>query len=136
MKHLDAISHERDPSKSLRMAALSRLLPRLQRLTSQLQPRISHKSFSKTKQPCSQDILKILRARMSTHSIPKTMKGVVIEKTGGVEVLDYRTDLPVPEPKEGQVLVKNELCGINYIDTYVKHCCCYVIHCLDFSLSC
>lgn len=51
--------------------------------------------------------------------IPKTMKGVVIEKTGGVEVLQYKTDLPVPTPKEGEVLVKNDFIGINYIDTYV-----------------
>lgn len=48
--------------------------------------------------------------------IPKTMKGVLIEKTGGVEVLQYRTDLPVPTPKEGEVLVKNDYSGINYID--------------------
>ena len=50
-------------------------------------------------------------------SLPKTMKGVIIEKTGGTEVLQYKTDLPVPEPQEGQVLVKNEFIGINYIDT-------------------
>ena len=56
---------------------------------------------------------------MSTQSIPKTMKGVLVETTGGVEVLQYRTDLPVPQPKEGQLLVKNDVCGINYIDTYV-----------------
>ncbi|KAI9770530.1 MAG: NADPH:quinone reductase [Geoglossum simile] len=48
------------------------------------------------------------------------MKGVVIEKTGGVEVLEFRTDLPVPEPKEGEVLVKNEYIGVNYIDTYFR----------------
>ena len=51
-------------------------------------------------------------------SIPKTMKGVLIEKTGGIEVLEYKTDLPVPTPKEGEVLVKNDFIGINYIDTY------------------
>jgi NADPH2:quinone reductase len=50
-------------------------------------------------------------------SIPKTMSGVLVEKTGGVEVLEYKTDLPVPTPKEGQVLVKNDFIGINYIDT-------------------
>jgi NADPH2:quinone reductase len=50
-------------------------------------------------------------------SIPKTMSGVLIEKTGGVEVLQYKTDLPVPTPAEGQVLVKNDFIGINYIDT-------------------
>ncbi|KAI5257263.1 hypothetical protein E4T42_01231 [Aureobasidium subglaciale] len=44
--------------------------------------------------------------------------GVIIEKTGGTEVLQYKTDLAVPEPKEGQVLVKNDYVGINYIDTY------------------
>jgi NADPH:quinone reductase len=56
---------------------------------------------------------------MASHSIPKTMKGVLIEKTGGVEVLEYKTDLPVPEPKEGEILVKNDYIGINYIDTYL-----------------
>jgi NADPH2:quinone reductase len=49
--------------------------------------------------------------------IPKKMKAVWIEKTGGTEVLQYREDVPVPEPKEGEVLVKNEFLGINYIDT-------------------
>lgn len=48
------------------------------------------------------------------------MKGVLIEKTGGVEVLDYRTDLPVPTPKEGEILVKNDFIGINFIDTYYR----------------
>ncbi|QSZ28719.1 hypothetical protein DSL72_003221 [Monilinia vaccinii-corymbosi] len=55
-----------------------------------------------------------------TSSIPQTMKGVLIEKTGGVEVLDYRTDLPVPTPKGGEILVKNEFVGVNYIDTYFR----------------
>lgn len=53
----------------------------------------------------------------SVSGIPKKMKGVLIEKTGGTEVLQYRTDLPVPEPKDGEFLVKNEYIGINYIDT-------------------
>ena len=55
--------------------------------------------------------------RMASQSVPKAMKGVIIEKNGGTEVLQYKTDLPVPEPKEGQVLVKNDYVGINYIDT-------------------
>lgn len=55
--------------------------------------------------------------RKMATSIPKTMSGVLIEKTGGVEVLQYKTDLPVPTPAEGQVLVKNDFIGINYIDT-------------------
>lgn len=55
---------------------------------------------------------------MASTSIPKTMKAVVIEKTGGPEVLEYRTDAAVPQPKEGEVLVKNDFIGVNYIDTY------------------
>ena len=55
--------------------------------------------------------------RKMATSIPKTMSGVLVEKTGGVEVLEYKTDLPVPTPKEDQVLVKNDFIGINYIDT-------------------
>lgn len=55
---------------------------------------------------------------MSTSvQIPKTMRAVICTATGGTEVLDYRTDVPVPELKEGEVLVKNEYAGINYIDT-------------------
>lgn len=45
------------------------------------------------------------------------MKGVVINKTGGVDVLEYKTDLPVPTPKAGEVLVKNDFIGVNFIDT-------------------
>lgn len=48
------------------------------------------------------------------------MKGVIIEKTGGTDVLQYKTDLPVPQPKAGEVLVKNDFIGINYIDTYFR----------------
>jgi hypothetical protein len=44
-------------------------------------------------------------------SLPKTMKAVQIEKTGGTDVLQYKTDVPVPELKDGEVLVKNEFIG-------------------------
>ena len=50
-------------------------------------------------------------------SVPKTMKAVIIEQNGGTEVLQHKTDAPVPEPKEGQILVKNDFIGINFIDT-------------------
>ncbi|KAL6710423.1 NADPH:quinone reductase [Coniothyrium glycines] len=53
-------------------------------------------------------------------SLPKTMKAVYIEKTGETDVLQYKTDVPVPELKDGEVLVKNEFIGINYIDTYFR----------------
>ncbi|KAF2838961.1 NAD(P)-binding protein [Patellaria atrata CBS 101060] len=51
---------------------------------------------------------------------PKKMFGVIIEKTGGTEVLQYKDDLPVPEPKKGEILIKNEVIGVNYIDTYFR----------------
>ncbi|KAI7351403.1 NAD(P)-binding protein [Hortaea werneckii] len=53
-------------------------------------------------------------------SLPSTMKGVIIEKTGGTEVLQYKTDIPVPSPREGQLLVHNDFVGVNYIDTYFR----------------
>jgi len=34
--------------------------------------------------------------------------------------MEYKTDLPVPTPKDGEVLIKNDLIGINYIDTYFR----------------
>jgi NADPH2:quinone reductase len=48
---------------------------------------------------------------------PSMMKAVVIEKTGGTEVLQYKPDVAVPEPKEGEVLIKNDFLGVNFIDT-------------------
>jgi NADPH2:quinone reductase len=50
-------------------------------------------------------------------SIPQKQKGVIVNKPGGVDVLEYRDDLDVPVPKEGEILVKNEFVGLNYIDT-------------------
>ena len=45
------------------------------------------------------------------------MSGILIEETGGVDVLKWKTDLPVPELKEGEILVQNEFIGVNFIDT-------------------
>jgi NADPH2:quinone reductase len=52
---------------------------------------------------------------MTATSPPSHMKGVIIESAGGVEVLRYTTDLPVPVPKE-EVLIKNTYIGVNFID--------------------
>jgi NADPH2:quinone reductase len=84
-------------SRSIRAATSSVASARLSAFTLQLTPRFTS-----------------VRAM---SSLPKTMKAVLIEKTGGTDVLQYKTDVPVPEPKEGEVLVKNEFIGINYIDT-------------------
>ncbi|KAK4647210.1 uncharacterized protein QC761_123410 [Podospora bellae-mahoneyi] len=52
--------------------------------------------------------------------IPKTMFGVVIPRPGGPDVLEYKTGLPVPSLGEGQILIRNEYVGVNYIDTYFR----------------
>ncbi|WP_082256660.1 quinone oxidoreductase family protein [Candidatus Pelagibacter communis] len=45
------------------------------------------------------------------------MKAVVISKTGGPEVLEIK-DIKLEDPKSGEVLIKNQAIGLNYIDTY------------------
>ncbi|KAL4802333.1 hypothetical protein BDV18DRAFT_164157 [Aspergillus unguis] len=52
--------------------------------------------------------------------LQSTMKAIVTEKTGGPEVLEVRTNHPVPKAEQGQLLVKNQIIGINYIDTYFR----------------
>ncbi|GBD31953.1 Quinone oxidoreductase 1 [bacterium HR33] len=47
------------------------------------------------------------------------MKAVRVHRTGGPEVLSYE-DVPIPEPQAGEVLVKLEAAGVNYIDTYQR----------------
>ncbi|KAI0164971.1 NAD(P)-binding protein [Xylariaceae sp. FL1272] len=53
-------------------------------------------------------------------SVPTEMKAVIINKTGGPEVLEYRTDIPVPTPIDGNLLIKNDFLGVNFIDTYFR----------------
>ena len=45
------------------------------------------------------------------------MKAVIINKTGGPEVLELK-DIQLEDPKSGEVLIKNKAIGLNYIDTY------------------
>lgn len=47
------------------------------------------------------------------------MKGVQMKNFGGPEVLQYKPDLPVPVPRGGEVLVKNDFIGVNYVDVFV-----------------
>jgi hypothetical protein len=103
---------------------MSLLAPRLLRASPRpfasphLPPYSLHKRVQTRPSPVTFTYVVIARRNMATGSeIPKTMRAVWIEKTGGTEVLQYREDVPVPEPKEGEVLVKNEFLGINYIDT-------------------
>ena len=47
------------------------------------------------------------------------MRAIQIKKTGGPEVMEL-VELPVPKPGSGQVLVKIEAAGVNFIDTYLR----------------
>jgi len=46
-----------------------------------------------------------------------TMRAVRFSHTGGPEVLEL-VDIPEPAPGPGQILVRNQAVGLNYIDTY------------------
>ena len=52
--------------------------------------------------------------------LPSSMKAVIIDKTGGPEVLRYTEDQAIPKLGDNDVLVKNKYGGINYIDTYFR----------------
>ena len=45
------------------------------------------------------------------------MKAIRIERTGGPEVLEL-VQVEVPSPKSGEILVRHEAVGVNFIDTY------------------
>jgi NADPH:quinone reductase len=47
------------------------------------------------------------------------MKAIQIQSTGGPEVLQL-ADLPIPEPGPGQVLVRIEATGVNFIEVYFR----------------
>ncbi|HSY37058.1 MAG TPA: quinone oxidoreductase [Acidobacteriaceae bacterium] len=47
------------------------------------------------------------------------MRAIQIRTTGGPEVMEV-VELPIPKPGAGQVLVKVEASGVNFIDTYLR----------------
>ncbi|KAG8688373.1 hypothetical protein FRC08_011467, partial [Ceratobasidium sp. 394] len=51
--------------------------------------------------------------------IPKTMKAARVDKQGGIEEIKV-VDIPVPEPKPDEILIKTEWAGVNFIDTYFR----------------
>ena len=48
------------------------------------------------------------------------MKAVVVTRAGGPEVLEVR-DVPVPQPADGEVMVRVEAAGVNFADTMSTH---------------
>jgi len=47
------------------------------------------------------------------------MKAIQIHETGGPEVLDL-AELPIPQPGPGQVLIRVEAVGVNFIEVYFR----------------
>lgn len=48
--------------------------------------------------------------------IPAVMSGVYLTRHGGLDALDWREDIPVPNPAAGQVLVRVLAAGVNNTD--------------------
>ncbi|ANJ55498.1 alcohol dehydrogenase [Pseudomonas silesiensis] len=51
-----------------------------------------------------------------SHSIPATMHAVLLNGLGGLEQLEYRTDVAVPQPKDGEVLIQVRASAVNNTD--------------------
>ncbi|WP_411064645.1 alcohol dehydrogenase family protein [Vibrio rotiferianus] len=49
-------------------------------------------------------------------TLPTTMKGVLLTGHGGPEMLEYHQDIPVPTPKENEVLIRVSAAGVNNTD--------------------
>ena len=53
---------------------------------------------------------------MPTPAVPNTMAAVHLTGHGGPDKLEYRTDVPVPSPRPGEVLIAVSAAGINNTD--------------------
>ena len=53
-------------------------------------------------------------------NIPKTMNAVLLTGHGGLEKLEYKTDIPVPVPKDDEGLIKVTAAGINNTDSTTR----------------
>ena len=49
-------------------------------------------------------------------NLPKTMNAVLLTGHGGMEKLEYRSDVEVPIPKDDEVLINVKAAGINNTD--------------------
>jgi len=56
----------------------------------------------------------------SGSSVPPVMAAVLLTGHGGPEKLVYATDVPVPRPAAGEVLVRVAACGMNNTDVWVR----------------
>ncbi|CAE6407134.1 unnamed protein product [Rhizoctonia solani] len=51
--------------------------------------------------------------------LPQTMKAARVNKQGAIEEIEV-VEIPVPTPKPGEVVIKAEWAGVNFIDTYFR----------------
>src|SRR4029077_5085565 len=63
--------------------------------------------------------LPILLTMPTAQSATPTMKAVVIHEYGGPEVLKYE-DIPRPEPKDDQLLIRIVAAGVNPVDGMIR----------------
>src|SRR5499427_5667443 len=61
----------------------------------------------------------ILPTVSSAQSITRTMKAVIIHEYGGPEVLKFE-DVPRPEPKDDQLLIRVVAAGVNPVDGMIR----------------
>lgn len=47
------------------------------------------------------------------------MRALTISASGGLDNLEYRTDLPIPEPGEGEVRIRVTAAALNHLDLFV-----------------
>lgn len=52
--------------------------------------------------------------------LPETMAAVLLTGHGGLDRLEYRTDVPVPRPAPGEVVIRVAACGMNNTDVWVR----------------
>lgn len=55
-------------------------------------------------------------SKITSTVIPEQMSGVVLTGHGGLEKLEYKTDLPVPTPKADEVLIRVGASAVNNTD--------------------
>jgi hypothetical protein len=59
------------------------------------------------------------RSDQTSRRASRLMRAIEVSTTGGPEVLAY-VERPVPEPAPGQLLIKTEAIGVNFVDTYFR----------------
>lgn len=55
-----------------------------------------------------------------TAAVPRVMRAITIDRYGGPEVAQLRSDVPVPAPQPGEVLVQVVCAGVNFMDIHTR----------------